>query len=52
MTRERCDHVQRRVLPDADLILRSSGGIAVCRDELVGGKGPDEIADLKKRRII
>ena len=33
--RQRRHHVQRRVLPDADLVLRGRRRVAVCGDELV-----------------
>ena len=40
------NHLQARILPDAYLVLRMRGGVAVCRDQLVRGQGPDEIANL------
>jgi hypothetical protein len=44
--RQRCYHIQIRVLPDADLILCSRTAEPVRTHELMRGQGPDEIADL------
>jgi hypothetical protein len=46
VTRERRDHVQRRVLPYADLVLGCGRGIAVRRDDLVRSERPREVANL------
>ena len=44
---QRCYHVQVRILPDANLILRRRAAEPVRTHEFVRGQGPDEVADLK-----
>jgi len=50
VTGKRRDLVHRRVLPDADLVLDRTCRVAVGGDDLVGGFGPEEVADLSERR--
>jgi hypothetical protein len=44
--RQRRDYVQRRVLPDADLVLGCGGRVAMGRDDLVRSARPREVTDL------
>ena len=49
VARERNDHVQRRILPNAYLVLRRRRGETVCGDDLMRRERPCEVANLYVR---
>lgn len=46
------NHIQRRILPYADLVLRGSRGESVGRNQLMGCERPRQITDLCQIVII
>ena len=51
VTSEGRNHVERRILPNADLILRGRGREPVCRNDLMRGQRPDQVADLYRNEL-